>query len=256
MWPTMRMGDGATRAALPDKGTAPRGRIEAAVANWPTPAARDGDGRGADAARIGTKERHGGWNLDDWAARWPTPTANDWKGSGPTVMRSDGIMRGDRLDYATEIFWSTPRASDGEKGGPGNSRSANLTMEYASSLPAPAMPRAGAPSWTPILAAFRRYRAMTDSSLRAEMRALIRRAIRAARRGERRPWTRPSFRRSLNPIFVADLMGWPDGWTRLASMNSGCSAMGFTRWRRHMRSALLRLGSPPAAPGVQASLFG
>ena len=36
------------------------------------------------------------------AKYWPTPTKSDYKGSGPTMVRSDGKMRGDRLDYATE----------------------------------------------------------------------------------------------------------------------------------------------------------
>ena len=41
---------------------------------------------------------------------WPTPTASDHKGSGPTVVRKDGKIRNDRLDYAVEQFWPTPRA--------------------------------------------------------------------------------------------------------------------------------------------------
>jgi len=39
---------------------------------------------------------------------WPTPTVSDHKGSGPTVVRSDGKIRDDRLDYAVEQFWPTP----------------------------------------------------------------------------------------------------------------------------------------------------
>ena len=46
---------------------------------------------------------------------WPTPTASDHKGSGPTVVRKDGKLRNDRLDYAVEQFWPTPNAR--EKGG-------------------------------------------------------------------------------------------------------------------------------------------
>lgn len=48
---------------------------------------------------------------------WPTATANDFKGSGPTLMRRDGKMRGDRLDYAAEQIWTTPSAGDGQRGG-------------------------------------------------------------------------------------------------------------------------------------------
>lgn len=35
-------------------------------------------------------------------ATFPTPTRSDHKGSGPTMMRKDGKLRGDRLDYALE----------------------------------------------------------------------------------------------------------------------------------------------------------
>lgn len=46
---------------------------------------------------------------------WPTPTASDHKGSNP-LTRSPGD---DDLPTATiRAMWSTPRASDGEKGGP------------------------------------------------------------------------------------------------------------------------------------------
>ena len=38
---------------------------------------------------------------------WPTPTVSDHKGNGPTVVRSDGKIRDDRLDYAVEQFWPT-----------------------------------------------------------------------------------------------------------------------------------------------------
>lgn len=63
---------------------------------------------------------------------WPTATANDFKGSGPTLMRKDGKMRGYRLDCAAEQIWSSPRASDGEKGGPNQSFTAG-------GVPLPAM---------------------------------------------------------------------------------------------------------------------
>ena len=54
-------------------------------------------------------------SLDRWVKMWPTPTASDHKGSGPTVVRKDGKLRNDRLDYAVEQFWPTPNAR--EKGG-------------------------------------------------------------------------------------------------------------------------------------------
>ena len=49
---------------------------------------------------------------------WPTPTVRDYKGGGTAMVRSDGKLRTDMLDWVAES-WATPRASDGEKGGPG-----------------------------------------------------------------------------------------------------------------------------------------
>jgi len=49
--------------------------------------------------------------VDHAEKMWPTPTKSDHKGSGPTMVRKDGKLRGDRLDYATE------RNSDGSPTG-------------------------------------------------------------------------------------------------------------------------------------------
>jgi hypothetical protein len=67
-------------------------------------------------------------------------------------------------------------------------------------------------------------------------------------------------RRSLNPLFVEWLMGWPRGWTSLAltppgSNDSACSATELSLWKQRMRSAFLQLGLP-ADPPAQQSLFG
>ena len=43
-----------------------------------------------------------GLKLETAVHMWPTPTQSDHKGSGPTMVRKDGKLRGDRLDYATE----------------------------------------------------------------------------------------------------------------------------------------------------------
>lgn len=63
-------------------------------------------------------------------------------------------------------------------------------------------------------------------------------------------------RRSLNPLFVEWLMGWPPGWTLLAWVDFGCSAMELSHWKQRMRSALLSLGLPQEAPPAQLALFG
>lgn len=68
-------------------------------------------------------------------------------------------------------------------------------------------------------------------------------------------------RRTLNPLFVEWLMGWPPGWTFLALMppassGLGCSETALCRFKADMRSALFSLGLPPEAPPAQTSLFG
>lgn len=55
---------------------------------------------------------------------------------------------------------------------------------------------------------------------------------------------------TLNPQFVEALMVWPTGWSA-----SECSETEFTLWKARMRSELLRIGLPPAAPPAQRDLF-
>lgn len=68
-------------------------------------------------------------------------------------------------------------------------------------------------------------------------------------------------RRTLNPLFVEWLMGWPRGWTLVglmlpASIDCACSAMALSAWKQRMRSALSSLASPPPAMPAQLSLLG
>lgn len=65
-------------------------------------------------------------------------------------------------------------------------------------------------------------------------------------------------RRSLNPLFVEWLMGWPPGWTLLALPAltcSACSATALCLWKARMRSALSSLASPLEAPPAQLSFL-
>jgi len=81
---------------------------------WPTPTASDTEGgiardveeKDGSFSRRNAKGERWGVKLRDAVAHtekmWPTPTKSDHKGSGPTMVRKDGKLRGDRLDYATE----------------------------------------------------------------------------------------------------------------------------------------------------------
>lgn len=57
--------------------------------------------------------------------------------------------------------------------------------------------------------------------------------------------------RTLNPLFVEWLMGWPLAWTDFA-----CSATELSRFKQRMRFALSQLDSPAEAPPAQLALFG
>ena len=63
-------------------------------------------------------------------------------------------------------------------------------------------------------------------------------------------------RRSLNPLFVEWLMGWPPGWTLAAWTDFACSETELSLWKVRMRSALSQLGLPQEAPPQQLALFG
>ena len=47
-------------------------------------------------------------------------------------------------------------------------------------------------------------------------------------------------RRTLNPLFVEALMGWPTGWTGFASV-----ATAWSRWLQRMRCELSQLNCWP-----------
>ncbi|MFN3833416.1 MAG: hypothetical protein ACK4SQ_14415 [Allorhizobium sp.] len=152
------------------------------------------------------------------ASAWPTPTANDWKGSGPTLERKDGQMRGDRLDYATEQLWSTPSVADVQGGR--KSRSGERNSE------------------------------LLMNGQADELCSLL--DLTTSTVGE----THLKPRRSLNPLFVEWLMGWPPGWTLAAWTDFACSETELSLWRGRMRYALSQLGLPQEAPPQQLALFG
>ncbi len=179
----MRSGDGAL-SQLPEPGKAAKGRIEQTVANW------------------------------------PTPTTRDHKGGGDAMVRADGKIRNDMLDWVAEK-WPTPRAHESgqytrDNGDPESQRETltgaaiSSSFLYSVHLPEPS-PNGSASS---------------------------------------------KERRSLNPLFVEWLMGWPPAWTLLAWTDFACSETAFCLWRQRMRSALSQLASPTAAPPAQLGLFG
>jgi hypothetical protein len=53
-------------------------------------------------------------------------------------------------------------------------------------------------------------------------------------------------RRTLNPLFVEALMGWPTRWTDFGSVETA-----WFPWLQRMRSEFLRLGSVMTDDGVE-----
>jgi len=222
---------------------------------WLTPDVPNG-GRGLAEGTTLTGHRPDGRKaqvgLQNQAKIWPTPTANDWKGSGPTLERADGQMRGDRLDYATEQLWSTPTAHDGRRPGPDlhSTQGNNLSRDAAlwNTPRATDGEKMGGRSKLRIEQG-KPAETLTEQSKEFSLPDL---AISTVGDGSLH------IRRTLNPLFVEWLMGWPPGWTSVgltppASTVSACSATALSAWKQRMRSALLSLGSPIKAPPAQLS---
>lgn len=266
-----------------DRTTIDRGNarpLNEVVAHWPTPDAsviNDGESPAtfhARRERLKASHKNGngaGTPLTVASAQWTAPQAHDVAPGNPARVGRYGTKHGGR-DLTDQVtVWNTPSVADvtgGHKSRSGarkNEPLLNGQAEDLSSLLAPQPLKTGGRSPTSHLSAYLRYRATTCSELRLERRSLLLMGLRrrdTAKPGEirrlRRGWTktaptafvRPSFRKSLNPHFVGDLMGWPPGLTSFA-----CSETASLIWRARMRSALSQLTSH-AAPPAQPDLFG
>ncbi len=232
---------------------------------WPTPATRDHKGANGEAhLENGTGRLH----LDQlpnfvahvWekGSAWPTPRTVT--GGPESAARKQelgrknsggGDLQAAALDWVTGSPRATPRASDGEKGGPGQSFSGG-------GIPLPAQ----AAAWETPSVACATGGQMSRSGDRKDELLLTGQAVQVTDAASSLPvpatyqvgGTSSKDRRILNPLFVEWLMGWPPGWTLVGWTDLGCSATGLSLFKAHMRFALSQLASPPAAP-AQLSLF-
>jgi DNA (cytosine-5)-methyltransferase 1 len=171
--------------------------------------------------------------------QWPTPTERDHR----SIHASPATHAFNSRPLSEAVgLWATPLATDGDKGGP------------AQQFGTGGRPLTGQVSlWaTPTVADTEGGRQARSGERNHELllggqaKALL---------GLPAPSTIPPGGNSsryglvLNPWFVERLMGWPTGWTA-----SDFSATALSHWKRRMRSALSRLGSPPSAP-VQLDFF-
>jgi hypothetical protein len=185
------------------------------------------------------------------SSAWPTPVAQDDQKSPEAHMAMKARMPGGPRQTITSLTvkvkaWPTPVAADsGEKVTLTTHQGACLLREAVNwSTPSVAdvtggrMARSGARNNEPLM--------------NGQAAALSSRLV---------PMTYPVGevsshpRRSLNPLFVEWLMGWPPGWTLGVWTDFACSGTELSRFKRRMRSALSQLTSH-AAPPAQLNLFG
>lgn len=290
-WPTPRASEAGPDFAMADRSTTGMA-LPALAATWPTPVVGDGNGAKGYLSHGSVKLSLHGLAVTGGmptTGLWPSPMARDTKGVDRTELRSKNTRP---LNEAV-AHWNTPRASDGEKGGPGQrftdgggmplvaqavtwatpsvamvtggqtSRSGDRRDELllngqaaglSSSLGQPIM-LAGLLSPNTTLSAYLRSRAMTCSTLRSETRALARMGARS--RGKKWAHEGP-IRPFVRPAFRKQLnplfVGDLMGWPP-GLTSFACSATASLIWRERMRSALWRL-SLPEGPPAQLSLFG
>jgi hypothetical protein len=209
--------------------------------------------------------RHAGDTLTDAIRLWPTPAARDYKGANSADHLENGTGRKhlDQLPNFVEHMWATPRSSDGEKGSPNQSFGAGgvpLPAQTAHwnprAWPTPQARdgdpngRSADPTRVGDPARHGGYN-LDDWTAKFSLEVYSLPAPPTETAGEESS----HIRRSLNPLFVEWLMGWPPGWTLLGWTDFACSATALSAWKQRMRSALSSLASPPAAPPAQLSLF-
>ncbi|WP_287202672.1 hypothetical protein [Mesorhizobium sp.] len=176
--------------------------------------------------------------------KWTTPSASDGERGGSITP----AMSGTSLTQQVNTLWSTPRATDGEKGGP------NQSFRNGTGLPLPSQ----AHQWaTPTSLSYGESHQPGNSRSQNINMDLARELYsRLAQVTVKTGKPHSKERRSLNPLFVEWLMGWPPGWTLVAWTDLGCSATALSRYRQRMRFALSQLALPVEAPPAQLALFG
>lgn len=203
--------------------------------SWPTPATpATRDYKGVDRTEI---DRGNARPLNEVVAHWKTPVTDD------TGMRTTKYSQGGTALSMQAGSWATPRATDGDKGGP-NQR------DSSGSQPLTAM----AATWsTPSISDVTGGRANRSGDRSGEL--LMNGQVRELSSlldqetltdGPKSSASRPA----LNPRFVGLIMGWCPGLTSF-----DCSATEWFQYKRVWRCALLSLGLPEEAPR-QVSFLG
>lgn len=141
-------------------------RSVSACSSWPTPRTLTGDAESATRKKELGRTESGGGDLQAAAQAWSTPRASDGEKGGPQQQFGAG---GTPLP-AQAVKWATPTTRDHKDG---SSPSANVPTNCLLGRQAPRMMSSGRASFA----------------------------------------SAPTSRLQLNPSFVEWLMGWPLGWT-------------------------------------------
>lgn len=180
---------------------------------WPTPRASANENRQSTPTPSQAAGQHG-MNLATSAALWPTPQADSFRSRGGDRKDEKG------LDTMARD-WPTPMASDGCKPSAGNRKTADLS--HASQM------------WMTPTARDYKDGAANPETMKVNGQ-LGRQVLATPMAGS----VSSATRRTLNPLFVEALMGWPTGWTGFASVETAWSP-----WLRRMRCELWRLNCWP-----------
>jgi hypothetical protein len=187
---------------------------------WPTPRASANENRQTKPTPSQEAGQHG-MNLATTAALWPTPQTDSFRSRGGDRKDEKGLDRMAR-------DWPTPMANDGCKPSAGNRRTADLA--HAAGI------------WMTPTARDHKDGATTLAN--TPVNGLLGRQVLVTSVAGN---DTSDARRTLNPLFVEALMGWPTGWTGFGSV-----ATEWSRWLRRMRSELLQLNCWPMGEGAPA----
>ena len=231
---------------------------------WPTPASANSKQEAEDINAKRARSSKSGLMLTDVASSWPTPDAavsNDGEEPETFFARREEVkakgINGNGMGVPLAMAakaWPTPAARD-VKG----TNSADHLQNGSGRLHLDQLPNfvehIWMPLWaTPTVKGDHNRAGMSDKSGDglATMAASFRPVLQTYQVGG----VSSHPRRSLNPLFVEWLMGWPPRWTLLAWTDFACSATALSCFKQDMRSELLRLGLPQEAPPAQLGLFG
>jgi hypothetical protein len=206
--------------------------LQGAAKQWPTPAARHADqGENVPDGKRGT-------TMIMAIRQWATPQAHDTAQGDPDRVGRFGTKHGGRNLTDDVTAWATPNAHDRAQ----TPRQVDHGIQLANQVA----------NWpTPTVVDYKsdESRKSTEEIYKKKGRPLRRVACHFSPPAPPTPDGPQSSkaRRTLNPLFVEWLMGWPSGWTDCDS-----AATGLSHYRQRMRIKLSTLCSRPPA---QASLL-